>query len=123
MSTIKRASWKDVVLAITSSDVSAVAELNPSKAVLKKALKEMKARGQDTAPLEAWCREVHGINEGRVTRSPREGDSRTYKVQRQGYKSTAFLKIPVEILGLEVGDQAKVTFSKNGIKIKPSTSS
>jgi hypothetical protein len=106
MSEIKRASWKDVTFAYTVEEgLSSVQALNASPAVLRTAMQKLDENNVPFKDLEAWCRE-QGIHYRRRSRAPQAGETRKYSSQQIKEGHAPFLKIPLNVLGIE---KSKVT--------------
>jgi hypothetical protein len=105
MTETKRASWKDVTFAYTvGGGLSAVKQLDASPAVLRTAMKKLDENNATFDDLEAWCSE-QGIRYKRKSRAPVDGETRRYSSQQIKPGHAPFLKIPLNVLGIE---EAKV---------------
>lgn len=113
----KKTSWKDVVVELKSvGGLANVAKLGASRAVLREAMRQLEARGEDYSDLEAWCRQTHGFGlNNRNSRLPRAGDERTYKAQGYPANESAFGKVPLDTLGIRKGGRFKVSFAEDQI--------
>lgn len=113
------ASFKDVQIQFLMDGVNGVEGLYErgmaSKATVRRALRELKASGRDTSGLERWVVERFGST-GRGRAAPIVGETRTYKAQ-QINTGGPFLRLPLDVLGIEKGSTVRVTFGDNSITV------
>lgn len=85
-----------------------------SRKVLRQAMRELDANQADFGALERWCRSTHGFGlSNRGKPGPTMGDTRTYAVlQTKG--GGPFVRVPVSIYDVEVGDSVSITFEPSG---------
>lgn len=113
------ASFKDVQIRFLMDGTDGVAGLyengDVSKATVRRALRELKASGRDTASLERWVVERFGST-GRGRAAPITGETRSYKAQ-QINTGGPFLRLPLDVLGVEKGGAVRVTFTEDHIVV------
>jgi hypothetical protein len=112
-------SFKDVQIQFLMDGVNGVEGLYErglaSKATVRRALRELKSSGRDTSHLERWVVERFGST-GRGRAAPIIGETRTYKAQ-QINTGGPFLRLPLDVLGIEKGSTVRVTFGDNAITV------
>lgn len=112
-------SFKDVQIAYLLDGIAGIERLIKGRkspvAVLKRALRELKAQGSDTRELESFIAEQFGST-GRGRAVPQVGEERRYKAQQ--IKSGApFLRLPLNTLGIKKGKQVRVRFEADRILV------
>ena len=113
------ASFKDVQIQFLMDGLDGVQDLyedgKASKATVRRALRELKASGRDTGRLERWVVERFGST-GRGRAAPIIGETRSYKAQ-QINTGGPFLRLPLDVLGIEKGSSVRVTFKEGQITV------
>lgn len=112
-------SFKDVQIAYLLDGIAGIERLIKGRkspaAVLKRALRELKAQGSDTRELESFIAEKFGST-GRGRSVPQAGEERRYKAQQ--IKSGApFLRLPLNTLGIKKGKAVRVRFEADRIVV------
>ncbi len=112
-------SFKDVQIAYLLDGIAGIERLIKGRkspaAVLKRALRELKAQGSDTRELESFIAEKFGST-GRGRSVPQVGEERRYRAQQ--IKSGApFLRLPLNTLGIKKGKQVRVRFEADRIVV------
>lgn len=114
-----RVSFKDVQLAYALDGldgvIKALGERKAAKNIINKAIAGFKAQGHDTSKLESYVEKTYPATiRGRAM--PEAGEDRDYKAQQLG-KGGAFLRLPLNPLGVEKGASVKVSFKDDRITV------
>ena len=117
----RNVSFKDVQIAYLMGGVGEIERLvkdgRVSKPSIRRALTELAASGRNVEPLERWVDEQFGAaGSGRGRTAASAGDSRTYKAQQIG-SGGAFLRLPLEVLGVKKGGTVRVRFERDSIVV------
>ena len=114
-------SYKDVQIAYLLDGVNGVERLirgrKSAGAVVKRALRELKAQGNDARDLEDLVAERFGST-GRGRAVPQAGEERRYKAQ-QVKNGVPFLRLPLNTLSIMKGKQVRVRFDDDKIVVAP----
>ena len=112
-------SFKDIQIAYLLDGLAGVEKLihgrKSAGAVLRRALRELKAQGRNTDALESFVNDKFGIG-GRGRSMPGVGEERRYKAQ-QIKTGGAFLRLPLAPLGVKKGGDVRVRFENDRIVI------
>ena len=112
-------SFKDVQIAYLMDGVNAVDVLvkdgRASRTTVRRALVDLKAGGRDVNELESWVVNHIGAP-GRGRSAPVVGEKRAYKAQ-QVKTGGPFLRLPLDVLGVEKGTVVDVTFDEDKIVV------
>lgn len=115
-------SFKDVQIAYLMDGVTGVERLvaggTASKSTVRRALVDLKEGGRDVQELEAWVANHIGAP-GRGRSAPVIGETRAYKAQ-QVKTGGPFLRLPLDVLGVEKGGLVTVSFDDNKIVVAKS---
>jgi hypothetical protein len=117
-------SFKDVQISYLMDGVRGVQRLvtdgQASKSTVRRALVDLKAGGRDVKELEAWVANHIGAP-GRGRSAPVIGETRAYKAQ-QVKTGGPFLRLPLDVLGVEKGGVVRVRFDDDQIVVERSGS-
>lgn len=112
-------SFKDVQIVYLMDGVAAVEQLlksgQASRSTVRRALSELKASGKNVTELERWVA-VNVGSSGRGRSTPSPGESRSYKAQ-QVKAGGPFLRLPLDVLGVEKGGVVRVHFGNGEIVV------
>lgn len=114
---------KDIVLALVMGGDRAVINLYNNSGFTAKTMDNAIAlvadnNSEHASSLTALRGELFPASTGQRGRRPAQvGDVRSYSVQEVG-NTGAFLRLPVELLGLAKGDTAYVTFENGAIVVR-----
>lgn len=88
-----------------------------TEAQIKNALEYLESRGAPTRGLVEWFCNVTGTDLRRGNRkAPAPGERRVYSAIAQSTSpQTAYLKVPLNVLGIQPGSAVAVTFESNRI--------
>jgi len=110
-------SFKDVQIAYLMEGVTQVDSMfqngKASKTTVRRALRELKTAGRDVRELENWVIDHFGST-GRGRAAPSMGETRSYKAQ-QVRTGGPFLRLPLDVLGVDKGNAIRVRFDNNQI--------
>jgi hypothetical protein len=115
----KRLSYKDIEIAFLTDGVTAIEKLlndgKASRSAVRKALDALQGAGASSAALEDFVK-TH-IGQGRRGRSaPLVGAERNYRAQKLE-SGSAFLRLPLEALGVKKGGLVSVRFERDRIVV------
>ena len=112
-------SFKDVQIAYLMDGISAVdsllAEGRASRTTVRRALTTLKSAGREVKELEDWVIRHIGAP-GRGRSAPIVGECRAYKAQ-QVKNGGPFLRLPLDVLGVQKGSVVTVTFDNGKIVV------
>ena len=112
-------SFKDVQIAYLLDGISGVEKLLAGRksagAILRRALRELKAQGRSVDALEAYVGEKYGTG-GRGRSMPNIGEERRYKAQQIG-DHAPFLRLPLTPIGIKQGQQVRARFEADRIVV------
>lgn len=111
-----------IMLTFLIQGLDAVAALGASKVALRKAIPGLEAQGVDAKKLDAFrafvVDTVGEVGEGRGRSAPEVGQTRTYKAQALK-DGSAFIRLPVESLGIGKGGSVEVVFVEGETQVRP----
>lgn len=112
-------SFKDVEIAYLLDGITGVERLlagrKSAAAVLRRALRDLKEQGRAVDALEAYIADKYGSS-GRGRSVPTPGEERRYKAQ-QIKQGGAFLRLPLNVLGVGKGQNVRVRFERDRIVV------
>lgn len=112
-------SFKDVEIAYLLDGIAGVERLIAGRRspapVLRRALRDLKAQGRSVDALEAFIAEKFGSS-GRGRSVPSPGEERRYRAQ-QIKTGGAFLRLPLNVLGVPKGGNVRVRFDRDRIVV------
>ena len=113
-------SFKDMVMAYGLGGLKDVLEHaekgNVSKSVHRQAIKVLKDKNKNPADYEEWYKKTYPFSPSTGRTPPIDGEVRLYSAQ-QAKKAGPFLRLPLDLLGVEKQSKIKVTFDKNEIRV------
>jgi hypothetical protein len=112
-------SFKDVEIAYLLDGITGVERLlsgrKSAAAVLRRALRDLKEQGRAVDALESYIADKYGSS-GRGRSVPTPGEERRYKAQ-QIKQGGAFLRLPLNVLGVGKGQNVRVRFERDRIVV------
>lgn len=121
MGIVNRISYKDVALRLVSAQNLAFLDDEnnwPSRHTLLRACIEMRRVSADALAQRLWLWIQEHMTLPRGRRPPAAGVERRYSVQRTK-EGLPFVRVPVQPLGLEFGDEVMVEFENGKVVVVP----